>query len=152
MRKIFLSVCCCLAVFLCSVSASVAAEVSMADVESAAKGFGSAGLETAESGRIKIEGRMEGFKYSIYGDTKTKDAPCKELLFVTIWTGSPATVEEVNEYNTRSKIGKLYIDKDGDLVAELFVPLVDSTPKFIDEMLDWYTVLLRDVDKYILSK
>lgn len=53
---------------------------------------------------------------------------CDEIQFNAIWTKTDSfTLEKVNSVNQTRRRGKLYIDPDGNLTAQLTISIVGST-------------------------
>ncbi|MBK1707855.1 MULTISPECIES: YbjN domain-containing protein [Marichromatium] len=128
--------------------------VSAADPEAvltAAKGFGSAELQTDSVGDPRIRGRMFGVIYLVtfYGCDDGKD--CKDILFYAGWEQPGLTLEDVNRWNRDKRFGKAYIDDEGDAVLEFAVNLnYGVTPRNLEDTFDWWGVVLREFREEML--
>ena len=97
-------------------------------------------LEKDASGDPRIQSAASGanFVVTFYGCTANRD--CDTVTFYAGWTGSKATVQQINAWNRDKRFSRAYIDKDGDPVIEFDVNLDDggmSQALFIDNVQFW---------------
>lgn len=88
--------------------------------------------------RIKSAATGSNFVVNFYGCEK--NVRCKTLTFYAGWTGSKATIGDMNEWNKVKRFSRGYIDKDGDPVMEFDLDLDDggmSSALFIDNVEFW---------------
>jgi Putative bacterial sensory transduction regulator len=97
-------------------------------------------LDKDSTGDPRINSAASGsnFVVNFYGCEKTR--ACKTLTFYAGWTGTKATVGDMNEWNKAKRFSRGYIDKDGDPVMEFDLDLDDggmSQALFIDNVEFW---------------
>lgn len=80
-------------------------------VLNAAKGFGSANLETDQGGDPLIDGRIQGMEYSIFFYGCKDGANCRSIQFSAFFP-DPWTAEKANAFNQQFRWVKAY-EKDG---------------------------------------
>lgn len=118
-------------------------------VLSVARSFGTAELGRDKQGDPKIDGRIEGARYTVlfYGCKDGKS--CRSLQFYAAFeVVKKPTLDEVNAFNSTNRFGKVHVDKDGDPVVELDVNLDGGvSQKNLDDTFDWWKVVLRNVRK-----
>lgn len=119
-----------------------------------ARGFGSASLETDDSGDPKIAGRIDGIRYSLYFYGCKAATNCQSLQFKAGWTGSSATLETVNDWNLARRYGSGYIDKEGDPVVKMDVNIeFGVSARNLDETFAlWKSVLGAFADDVVNAK
>ena len=125
-------------------SAAHAQQVSAANPQSVVAALQSGGykatLEKDSTGDPRIKSAASGanFVITFYGCTANRN--CKTVTFYAGWTGSKATVAQMNAWNKDKRFSRAYIDKDGDPVFEFDVDLDDggmSQALFIDNVEFW---------------
>jgi hypothetical protein len=120
---------------------------------SIAKGFGSAKLTKDSEGDPKIEGRMDGVKYSIlfYGCENNK--ACTNIQFGAAWADVELSFEAVNEYNKNKRFGKVYLDDDGDPNFEMDVNIdLGVTDDNFEDTFEWWQVVLDGFVTDVIDK
>lgn len=106
--------------FLCMACASLA---SAGDLINGAKpeqilaivrGFGSAKLDKDKDGDPTIKCTVDDIKYAVvfYGCSDGKN--CSSIQFVAGWSGKKVRLETINEWNSKKRFTKAYIDSDND--------------------------------------
>jgi len=83
-----------------------------------ARGYGSATLETQDSGDPKISGKIEGVTYQVYFMNCTENKDCEDLNFYAGFLDNKQTLEVINAWNRDKRFGKAYLDSDLDAVIE----------------------------------
>jgi hypothetical protein len=116
-----------------------------------AKGYGSAALEEDSSGDPKIIGKMDGIKYVIYfyGCSQNKD--CESIQFDAVWTmPDKPTLDTINEWNSKKRFGKAFVDSDGDPRIEMDFPLSEEVPtSHVENFFDWWKIALKQFEEHI---
>ncbi|EIC22898.1 YbjN domain-containing protein [Thiorhodovibrio frisius] len=115
-----------------------------------AKGFGSAELDTDGVGDPMISGRTNGIKYGIYfyGCEEAKD--CKDIQFVSGWTGVKLSLEKINEWNRTQRFGKAFIDEEGDPGVRFPVNIrYGVTSENMEDTIDWWAVIVKSFKEFM---
>lgn len=109
-----------------------------------AKGFGHAVLETDGAGDPMIRGRIDGVKYGIFLFGCSDGADCKDIQFMTGWSGVTVPIEKINQWNREQRYGKACIDEDGDPRLEFPVNMTYGvTLENFEDTIDWWAVTIR---------
>ena len=108
-------------------------------------------LDKDSTGDPRIESAASGAKFLItfYGCTANRN--CKTVTFYAGWTGTKATLGDMNEWNKNKRFSRAYIDKDGDPVIELDVDLDDggmSQALFLDNI-EFFEAAMGGFKKHI---
>ncbi|HET20032.1 MAG TPA: YbjN domain-containing protein, partial [Chromatiales bacterium] len=93
------------------------------DVLEIAKGFGLAELEKDKDGDPLISGRIQGVKYGIHFYGCVDNKSCSNIHMFAFFDGEGISFRHINDWNTETRFGKAYIDKDGDAAIEMNVNL-----------------------------
>ena len=82
-----------------------------------------ASLDKDSTGDPRVQSAASGSKFVItfYGCTNNRG--CKSVTFYAGWTGTKATMSQMNDWNKGKRWSRAYIDKDGDPVMEFDVDL-----------------------------
>lgn len=121
-------------------------------VRDIASGYGSATLDTDNTGDPMIVGRLDGTKYGIYFYGCKEGKKCRSVQFSAGWAGSKVTLEQLDEWNRTTRFGKAYLDKDGDPRLEMDVNLDGGvTRKNFDDWVDWWKVSLKGFKSKVLD-
>ncbi len=97
-------------------------------------------LDKDSTGDPRITSAATGSRFVINFYGCTNNVQCKTLTFYAGWTGTKATVGDMNEWNKTKRFSRGYIDKDGDPVMEFDLDLDDggmSTALFQDNVEFW---------------
>lgn len=122
------------------------------EIVNVAKGFGSATRTTTKSGDPKIEGRLEGLQYSVffYGCNNGDNCQSIQMYVGFKLNSNKPGMSKVNEWNQKKRYGKAYIDKAGDPVMEMDVPMVKGiTRGTLDSAFDSWNSLVAEYAKFI---
>lgn len=120
----------------------------------AAREWGAARLDTGSYDYPVIEGTVGGLTYDIYfqncdGDIST----CHELLFSASFTGYNFTIENANRWNAETLLPKVYLDTDGEPVAEYFVTLRGGvTSANLADIFDWWRLRLSSFEEFLKER
>lgn len=117
----------------------------------AAQNFGSANLVVDSYGDPMIEASLvEGIDYRVvfYGCTNGQN--CSFILFYTYFDVDQASMDKVNAYNAGARVGRAYVDRDGDVAFEYGVNLAFGvTPDNLRDTFDYWRVTVTDFkEKY----
>ena len=115
-----------------------------------ASGFGSATLGKDGQGDPKIDGRIDGTKYAVifYGCKDNEN--CTSIQFVAYWKMEPASVDSMNEWNSKKRFSKALIDSDNDTVLSMDVPLAFDVPvSHLENCFEWWQLALRGFNEHI---
>lgn len=122
------------------------------EITNVAKGFGSATRTTTKSGDPKIEGRLDGLQYSVFFYGCENRSNCQSIQMYVgfkMETNKPG-ISKVNEWNQKKRYGKAYIDKVGDPVMEMDVPMAKGiTRGTLDSAFDSWNSLVAEYAKFI---
>jgi len=90
------------------------------DIISVARNFGSATLESQQSGAPRIAGRIEGTGYQVYFlNCDDQGRNCADLNFYAGFLNAKLEPDKVNRWNADKRFGRVYLDQDGDAVIEM---------------------------------
>ena len=121
-------------------------------IRNIASGFGSAKLDTDNSGDPMVIGRIAGTRYSVYFYGCKNNTNCTDLLMRASWNSSnPAnSMEHMNRWNQKKRYGKAFLDKDGDPTIELVVNLrYGVSYNNIEDTFDWWEKAIKDFEEYL---
>lgn len=123
-----------------------------AKLEAILKGFGVARIEAnSNTGNPQIDGRADGKAYKLFFYGCTEKANCKSVQFWAYWD-QEATVDKLNEWNRDTRYGKVYLDKDSDVVLEYDINMVNGvSDRTFEDSADIWVQLLGRVDKEVLG-
>lgn len=113
------------------------------------KGFGSGRLKKDSEGDPMIIGMVEGIKFGIsfYGCKKGSD--CDDVQFVAYFTDASLSLQKINDYNMRTRFGKVAIDGDGDLKVSMTVNLdYGVTRKNFEDTVTFWTLVLKQAKEH----
>ncbi len=109
-------------------------------------------LTKDDTGDPKIESAAAGANFSIYFYSCTDGKDCSSIQFSAGFDlDSGLNLSSVNDWNTRKRYGKVYIDNEGDPYIEMDINLFGggiSPEGFSDSLGSWET-LLADFQKHI---
>jgi hypothetical protein len=130
------------------VPSALAQDLVMADnpqkILEIARGYGSAELETDNSGDPRIRARMDGTAYSILFFGCEAGANCTSIQFWTYLPPPADPIVAVNVWNRDLRFAKAYVDGDGDVVIEMDVNLWGGVAaKNLDDTFDWWRAVLE---------
>lgn len=121
-------------------------------IAEAARGFGSASIETDNTGDPKITGRIDGNRYGIffYGCSSGKN--CKSVQFYAGWAGQKVSLAAINEWNKSKRYGRAYLDKDNDPMLEMDVNLHGGvTRDNLDNTIDNWATLVKTFKSQVIQ-
>lgn len=113
---------------------------------SVAKEFGEANLEKDSDGDPKIVGKLDGRTYVIYFYGCTKGLNCKDIVLRAGWGDTKMKVEDMNRWNSETRFGKAYLDKDGDPTVEMVINLKGGVSR--ENLYDTFDFWRVVVDKF----
>ncbi len=122
------------------------------EIVNVAKGFGSATKTTTKSGDPKIEGRLDGLQYAVFFYGCENGSNCESIqMYVGFkMNGNKPGMSKVNEWNQKKRYGKAYIDKAGDPVMEMDVPMAKGiTRNTLDSAFNSWTSLVAEYAQFI---
>lgn len=121
---------------------------------SLAQGWGSATLGTDGEGDLKITGRIDGTRYSIYFfGCDQKNQGCNSIMFRTAWSLDGVSYQHINEWNRTKRFGTAYLDNELDPVIELSVNLdYGVTTENLDDTFDFWRVVLEGFKEHLRSR
>lgn|GEM_PF-1174088 len=115
-----------------------------------AKGFGLADLDKTEEGTPVIEGRMNGIKYGVHFYGCVENKACTNIQMYSFFEGKRVSLATINAWNAKTRFGKAYIDKDGDVALELSVNLdYGVSRKNLEDTFDWWMLVLGEFQRYL---
>jgi hypothetical protein len=158
MKKSLLVLLFALGVMISSLPAAQAASPTVTaqdpeEILNIAKGFGSATLATDRDGDPKISGRINGTSYSVYFFGCKNGDNCKDIQFVSGWSGFDITLEQINDWNSNRRYGKSYLDDENDPVLIMPVNLhLGVTRENLEDTFEWWTVVLEQFGEEVLGK
>jgi hypothetical protein len=118
---------------------------------SVAKGFGSATLETDDTGDPKISGRIEGVKYGVYFYGCESGKNCTDIQFAAGWSDTKIPMAEINEWNRTKRFGKAYLDKENDPILEAPVNLRNGVSlKNLESTFEWWGAIVKIFEKEVI--
>ena len=118
-----------------------------------AQKLGTAELTTDRDGDPKISGKLKGTAYSLlfYGCKENKN--CKDILFITYWSGYTCSLESVTKWSwERGKFAKATLDSDNDPCLKMAVNINKGVT--VDNLRDtfvWWVALVEDFEKKVLN-
>lgn len=118
-----------------------------------AKGFGKAELTTDRDGDPKISGKISGSNYSVYffGCKDGKD--CRDIQFVTGWSGYDVTIDQINDWNNKKRYGKVYLDDENDPMLIMPVNLYGGVSyENLEDTFDWWVLVLEEFQEQVLGR
>ena len=116
------------------------------------KGYGAAELEKDKNGDPKIVGRMDGNKFTVffYGCTAGKN--CTDIELWNGWSGYQVTMAQINDWNSKKRFGKVYLDNDNDPNIEMPINLRHGiSRKNLDDTIDWWNIAVREFKQGVLT-
>jgi len=96
---------------------------STAEIETIAKGYGSATLEEQPGGDPRIAGSINGIPYYVFFMNCADATPCEDLNFYAAFGGVKPPLDVINEWNRDRRFGNAYLDADLDAAIEFDVNL-----------------------------
>ena len=121
-------------------------------LQSILKGFGSARLDIDSDGDPMISGRSDGKQYTLFFYGCTEGRNCRSVQFWAYWD-EQAPLETVNEWNKGARYGRLYNDKDDDLVLEFDVNLSHGiSERTMEENAEIWVGLMSRVARDVLPQ
>lgn len=148
----FLSALTALAVFSLAASAQTLIDAKDPEViRNLASGYGSATLTTTSDGEPKIVGRVDGIQYLIYFYGCEAQINCDSIQFSAAWLDvENFTAETASEWNLTRRIGKAFVDGDGDPWLQWDVNLVGGVSLTnIDDTIDWWIFTLKQFTNFM---
>ena len=119
---------------------------------SIAKGFGSAKLETDNSGDPVIRGRIDGTRYTVYFYGCDSGKNCDDIQFMAGWSGYKVSRAALNNWNKERRYGTAYLDDENDPILHMAVNLKYGVSRQnLDDTFDWWKVALKDFTKEVLG-
>lgn len=99
-----------------------------------------------------IEGRIEGFKYTLffYRCKKQEDPePCMDLQFHSSFANdTKANYAAVNAYNRDNRFGQAFFQENGEIGLDMSATLQGGVSRqHIKEVIDWWKVTLTNFPK-----
>ena len=145
--------CCALALVVAASGGAFAQAIDGADpaaVEQAARGFGSARLETDNVGDPKISGRINGIAYTIYFYGCEDNENCDTVMFRTAWDHDGVGLDRINEWNRDKLFGKAYHDAENDPALELAVNLEHGVdPRNFEDTIEIWRITMEAFEDFI---
>lgn len=92
------------------------------------------------SGDPKIESASSGSRFIVNFYGCTNNVRCSSVTFWAGWSGTKATLHDINEWNKNKRFSRAYIDSAGDPIMEFDVDLDEggmSQALFIDNLEVW---------------
>ncbi len=109
-------------------------------------------LTKDDTGDPKIESAAAGVNFSIYFYGCTDGKACSSIQFSSGFDlDSALNMSSVNDWNTRKRYGKVYIDDEGDPYLEMDINLAGGgiTEDSFRDSLDSWERLLSDFQEHI---
>ncbi|WPL12517.1 YbjN domain-containing protein [Thiorhodovibrio litoralis] len=117
---------------------------------SLAKGFGEVELDTDSLGNPLIIGRTNGIKYGIYFHGCEEGKECKDIQFISGWSGVKLSLETINEWNRTQRFCKALIDQEGDPGLRFPVNIrYGVTSENMEDTMDWWAVIVKKFKKFM---
>lgn len=117
-----------------------------------ASGFGSATLETDDTGDPMISGRISGYKYVMYFYGCEGSDTCKDIQLMASWTDTHANAGHMHQWNFENRFGTAFIDSDGDPTIQMSINLAYGvTRENLDDSMDWWRVVLTDFATFVMA-
>lgn len=108
--------------------------------------FGPAKLSTDSKGDPQIEGLIKGDRYWVFFYGCRDNAQCTEIQLTTYLPAKKLPLERVNEWNSRKKMGRVYIASDGDLTFDIVCNLDGGvSEKNLLDNFAWFQVVWREL-------
>lgn len=114
-------------------------------------------LMTDEVGDPLVHAQADGTHYSvIFYDCETpeeKGKTCGAMQFRTWYRlDVPLSASEINEWNRLSRLGRAYLDDDGDATIEYNVRLQGGvTPQHLREQRDWFLRAIAEFERMLVT-
>ncbi len=107
--------------------------------------FGEAKLVMPEEDTPYFNGKIKDVRYTGFFADCTKNASCNSLILRMTYENHGLTVDEVNAFNAKTKVGKLYINEDKQLAFDFFVNLEHGvSAENLRSSFEWFVVGMRD--------
>jgi hypothetical protein len=120
------------------------------EIVNIARGYGSANLETQNSGDPKLTGRIDGVTYQVFFMNCTDNTNCEDLNFYAGFLDNKQTLDVINAWNRDKRFGKAYLDSDLDAVIEFDVNLEHGvTRENLDAAFGLWALILDQYTTYI---
>jgi hypothetical protein len=113
----------------------------------AAKGFGSATLETDTDGNPLISGRIQGVKYNVYFYSCTNGADCLSVQLAAGYTGEMPN-DRVNEWNTSFRWVKLYSQNGANFAMDIMFS-GGITPAALEEQFAMWDSFIPEIKTFM---
>jgi hypothetical protein len=91
-----------------------------------ARNYGSATIESQESGQPKIAARIGGVSYAVFFQNCSEPRACDDINLYAGFLDSNPSQDQVNTWNANKRFGRAYIDPDGDAALEMDINLRDG--------------------------
>ncbi len=86
-----------------------------------------------------------------YGCEKGEN--CDDIQFIASWSDIEISLQDVNEWNSKKRFGKAYLDSEGDPVLEISINTdYGISKKNLEDSFDWWTIAIKGFKKDILEK
>jgi hypothetical protein len=88
-----------------------------------ARNYGSATIESQDSGQPKIAARIGGVSYAVFFQNCSESRICDDINLYAGFLDSKPTQDQMNGWNASKRFGRAYIDPDGDAALEMDINL-----------------------------
>ncbi|MBE6441451.1 MAG: YbjN domain-containing protein [Desulfovibrio desulfuricans] len=150
-KKAFVKACvlaCLMAV--CPAHAETISGNSYQKIVGIASEFGEAKLFMPPDDDPYIKGKIDNVKYTVFFDDCAKHDDCKSLILRMAYANHGLALAEVNSFNAKTKVGKLFISDSNNLIFDYFVNLKHGvSEENLRSTFEWFTVGMRDVVRKI---
>ena len=111
-------------------------------------------LGTDNQGDPMVQGTIQNVGYTLYFYRCDQSSPkkCLDLQFHAEFSfGQPATLDQVNAYNTNNRFGQAFIDAAGNVGLDMSSTVQGGvTRQNIKEVIDWWKTALTSFEQKLL--
>jgi len=105
---------------------------------------------TDRDGDPLLKSVYEGARFSVYFYECAGSPRCKSVQFAAGWAGRGLTAQQVADWNRTKRLGRSYLDREGDPWVEMDVDLEHgATTEAVANDIDRWVAVLRKFRKYI---
>ena len=149
--SIFIEICLLICLIVtCSANAETLTGNNFQEIVKIANTFGEAKLVMPPENDPYFEGKIGNILYNGFFTDCNSNVNCKSLILRMIYVNHGKSINEVNTFNANTKIGKLYIEDNNNLIFDFFINLEHGIlSDNLRSCFEWFFVGIQDVVKNI---